>query len=192
MKQILLIRHATTDLAGKLCGHIDPPLNSIGHSQAADLASKLRDFNTNRIYSSDLLRSIQTAEQFATPRGLAVLRWPDLREISFGAWEGFRWADIQAQSSFAMPAFESSFEHAPGGERFDHFCLRVTAALKEIANDQHSSEQVIVVTHLGVIRVALTMLARLDTALDTLRLADYCSAYCFAVTGGIWQFLGRL
>ncbi|MDQ1693485.1 MAG: hypothetical protein QOH85_1020, partial [Acidobacteriaceae bacterium] len=33
MTEILLVRHAETDLKGTFCGHSDPPLNDAGRAQ---------------------------------------------------------------------------------------------------------------------------------------------------------------
>lgn len=189
-KHILLIRHATTDLAGTLCGHLDPALNQLGRAQASSLVQTLRDARIERIYSSDLLRSIQTAEPLARARDREVLPIPTLREISFGAWEGLRWADLQAHNGFALGAIESSEARPPGGETIDHFRSRVTHALNEIAFD--CRDLAVVVTHLGVIRTALTLLAGVDPGSDVLRRIEYCSAFQFAITDCIWRFTQRL
>ena len=42
MSELLLIRHAETDMAGTFCGHSDPELNVRGRAQLADLISRLR------------------------------------------------------------------------------------------------------------------------------------------------------
>jgi broad specificity phosphatase PhoE len=188
---LLLIRHATTDLAGKLCGQIDPELNDLGHTQAQALADSLRTTTMHRVYSSDLLRSLQTAEPLARGRDIPILQRPDLREISFGAWEGMRWAAVQAQSGFPIEAIESSPQAAPPeGEPFPRFRDRVIHALNEIALES-SRQTIVAVTHLGVIRVALMALAKIDPASPVLRIA-YCSVHAFEVSNGIWTFTGRV
>lgn len=189
-KCVLLIRHATTDLAGTLCGHLDPALNAVGRLQAENLADTLRELPTDRIYSSDLLRAMQTADAVARPRGLHIMSRPGLREISFGAWEGLRWRELQPALALDS-GIESSWGCPPGGESFERFQVRVADALNEIALDDKPG-MAIVITHLGVIRTALTLLAGTNLSRDETATIDYCSGCRFAVTNGTWAFNGRL
>jgi broad specificity phosphatase PhoE len=134
---------------------------------------------------------LQTAEPLARARGIQVLVKQSLREISFGAWEGMRWADLQAQNGFARLSIESSPTTYPSdGESFSHFRLRTTAALNAIASE-FSLEPTAAVTHLGVIRIALTDLAGIDPASDLLLGIDYCSVHQFQICRGAWHFEGR-
>lgn len=191
-KQLLLIRHAATDLAGKLCGHLDPPLNVAGHAQAVALADSLSAVPIHRVYSSDLLRSVQTASQLARARRIPVLARPGLREMSFGAWEGMRWADLQVRNGLALAAIESSPEASPpDGESFESFRHRVMHALNEMVFES-PHQTTAVVTHLGVIRVALITLAKIDPASDLLRKIDYCRVYRFLIGDGTWTFDAQL
>ena len=190
-QHLLLIRHATTDLAGKLCGHLDPPLNVAGAAQAAALAHLLREVPVDRVYASDLLRAVQTAAPLARMREISVLERRDLREISFGVWEGMSWHDLHAPNSPPLAAIESSNAPPPDGESFHDFHLRVLHALNEIIlQSPHGTTAV--VTHLGVIRDALITLAQINPASDLLRRIDYCSVHRVLVSEGTWKFDGRL
>ena len=189
-QHLLLIRHAATDLAGKLCGHLDPPLNVAGAAQAASLAHLLRAVPVDRIYTSDLLRAVQTAAPLAHMRGIPVLERRDLREISFGAWEGMSWHDLHAPNSPPL-GIESSNAPPPGGESFHDFHLRVLHALNEITL-QSPDGTTAVITHLGVIRDALITLAQINPASDLLRRIEYCSVHRVLVSEGTWKFDGRL
>lgn len=190
-QQLLLIRHATTDLAGKLCGHLDPPLNLDGGAQAAALAHLLRAVPVDRVYASDLRRAVQTAVPLAHMRGISVLERRDLREISFGAWEGMRWHDLYPRNNLPLAAFESSNVFPPDGESFHDFHHRVLHALNEIILPS-PYRTTAVVTHLGVIRIALIALAQINPASDLLRRIEYCSVHRFLVSEGTWKFDGRL
>jgi alpha-ribazole phosphatase len=191
-KQVLLIRHATTDLAGTLCGQINPPLNDAGCVQAETLADSLRTRPVDLVYTSDLLRAVQTAERLVRDRRIPVLQRADLREIAFGTLEGMRWAEVQAHLGFAIEAIESSPDMCPpGGELFTNFQKRVIRGLDEIALDS-SQGTTAVVTHLGVIRIAFTSFAKIDPSCELLRTIDYCSAHQFNISDGAWEFGGRL
>lgn len=192
LKQVILIRHATTDLAGTLCGHLDPPLNDAGRKQTAALVASLKNLRVDRLYASDLLRSVQTAEALAYSRGISILEKQNLREISFGAWEGMRWADLQTQISAAPLGVESSPEICPPqGETFNCFCRRVKSSLDEIASE-FPEETTAIVTHLGAIRIAFTELAGIDPASDLLGEIGYGSAHHFEASPEAWCFVRRL
>ena len=64
---LILIRHGETDWnrIGRCQGVADIVLNENGKKQARDLAHSLRDHNIKAIYSSDLKRARETAEQSA-------------------------------------------------------------------------------------------------------------------------------
>src|ERR1700729_1710871 len=95
-KELLLIRHGATDMSGTLCGHIDPPLNAVGWRQSSNLACLLRHHDIRMLYASDLLRAVQTAEVLKETLQLGVVVRADLREISFGEWEGRSWSELKA------------------------------------------------------------------------------------------------
>jgi broad specificity phosphatase PhoE len=191
MKQMFLVRHAITDLAGKLCGHLDPPLNEVGRAQAASLAMVLRNLAVDRLYASDLRRCIETAEPLAHTLRISLFLKQNLREISFGAWEGMRWADVTARNAPLRNGIESSPELCPpGGERFNDFSVRVKGCLDEIATE-HPEQTVAVVTHLGVIRTALIELAGMDPASELLNEIGYCSVHLCEISGDSWRLIKR-
>jgi 2,3-bisphosphoglycerate-dependent phosphoglycerate mutase len=67
--KLFLIRHGQTDwnLAGKLQGHADIPLNATGKEQAQKVAQFLRkkQISLQALYSSDLQRAHQTAQEIS-------------------------------------------------------------------------------------------------------------------------------
>jgi broad specificity phosphatase PhoE len=81
---------------------------------------------------------------------------PELREIYLGEWEGLRTEDIAERYPQAWAGWqeEPNWDLVPGGERAGLFEARVSAALDAIFN-RHEQGEVLVVTHGGVIQVAL-------------------------------------
>lgn len=181
LKQIILIRHGATDLGGMLCGHIDPPLSEVGRAQSAALVHRLRHEKIEHLYTSDLLRARQTAEAISHAYRIPAVCRNDLREISFGVWEGLRWTDVQPRGA-QYPALG-----APSGETWREFSARVLPALRQIASGFKASHQIAVVTHLGVIRTALTELANIEPHAELLRQICYCSAHRFDVDDRGWN-----
>ena len=104
---IYYIRHGETDwnVAGRLQGRRDVPLNARGRSQAVHCGDILRGlFARDRrdpaevdYVSSPLQRACQTMELMRPALGLAVQGYrvePQLAEIAFGDWEGFTIAQL--------------------------------------------------------------------------------------------------
>jgi len=79
-----------------------------------------------------------------------------LREIYLGEWEGLRTDEIAARypEAWARWVEEPDWNIVPGGEREAEFDARVGQAIDQILA-QHSRGDVLVVTHGGVIQVAL-------------------------------------
>jgi alpha-ribazole phosphatase len=95
MKELLLIRHAETDMAGTFCGHSDPEINSRGQDQISDLIKKLAGEKIGLVCTSDLRRAVTTAKAIATYFNVDCQAHPALREINFGRWEGLAWREIE-------------------------------------------------------------------------------------------------
>lgn len=190
--QLFLIRHGTTDMAGTLCGHADPPLNAAGRCEARAVVGLLRQCNIRQLYVSDLLRSIQTAEYLTDSLSIPMIVMPELREIAFGEWEGRRWSDLKRTEVVSdLKSFESSSDViAPGGEGFLAFQERTAAALRHIAScsGRHSTA---VVTHMGVIRVAMRYLAMVDDA-DLPRPIHPCGVYRFVVRNSALTYIEEI
>ncbi len=190
-KHCLLIRHATTDMAGTLCGQIDPPLNTSGKEQAAALGRLLRLCSVQRLYASDLRRAVETALPLAALWNIPILERADLREISFGLWEGKSWAEIR-DSGRDITAMETLPEFAaPEGETFACFRNRILQALEQIIDDS-GRDTVAIVAHLGVLRVILSEVASKHPDWDPKRRIDYCAVYRFRVTGRSMELIGEL
>ena len=96
MINIYLIRHGQTDwnVAGKIQGKTDIPLNETGRRQAVCLAKGMAKRPVVQIFSSDLLRARETAGAIGDSQHVAVETLPGLEEIGFGKWEGMTLEEI--------------------------------------------------------------------------------------------------
>ena len=68
MTELILIRHGETDWNRELRfqGHLDVPLNTVGHEQAKRLGVRLSGEVVQHLVCSDLLRTRQTAQPLVT------------------------------------------------------------------------------------------------------------------------------
>lgn len=149
---LILIRHGETDWNRQLRfqGHIDVPLNDMGHEQARRLGLRMKSETVHHIICSDLLRTQQTTAPAAQQLGLPVQTTVSLREQNFGVVEGMRAEEIQAQHPRAWEQWlQFKADHGmPGGESTREFHARAMAALSSIAHE-HPGRTVLVVTHGG-------------------------------------------
>jgi len=152
MMELWLVRHGQSDWnsRGRWQGQAShaPGLTDIGRAQALAVREQLKGAHYSAIYSSDLLRSRQTAELLAEPLGLTVTVEPRLREMNFGAWEGMLLDEIKAQypGELAERERNPSRARAPNGESPREVEERVIPAVNEIAN-KHRGGSILIVSH---------------------------------------------
>ncbi|MET0540869.1 MAG: histidine phosphatase family protein [Variovorax sp.] len=153
--ELILIRHGETDWNRELRfqGHVDVPLNDMGHEQARRLGLRLAGEPIQQVISSDLMRAQQTATPAAQQLGLQIVTTTGLREQHFGVAEGLRSEEIQARHPRAWEdwlLFREEHPAMPEGESPRDFHARIVEALGRIAT-AHTGQNVLVVTHGGVL-----------------------------------------
>jgi alpha-ribazole phosphatase/probable phosphoglycerate mutase len=184
---IVLVRHAHNGMAGRFCGHSDPPLSSEGREQAARSADSLAHRPLTHIFSSDLLRCRETAAFVVARARLPVELLPELREMRFGEWEGLTWDEItQRDAAYARRWIEEyPWLPAPGGEEFGDFRKRVQTALHELAGVIPGGHAA-VVTHSGVIRTFLLDVLQLPVSELAALSVEYASCTEIHLRAGRW------
>jgi broad specificity phosphatase PhoE len=175
---LFFIRHAETEQAGRFCGHLDPPINEKGRRQIEQLLESLKDEIIHAAYSSDLARSICTAQAVGTAFGLSPVVLPDLREIGFGEWEGMSWQEIESRYPDYARRWSEKYPTlpAPGGEEFTSFQSRVLRRVEAIVAEA-GPENAAVITHAGVMRVVLRSLCGFDEEQAWERTRNYCAVF---------------
>lgn len=176
MTQLLLIRHAETDMAGRFCGHSDPELNARGHRQTVDLLTSLSPYSVRRVYSSDLQRARQTAEVIATHFRAQLHLRPGLREIYFGLWESLSWNEIETRHPLQAKIWAENYPNssAPEGESSQEFEERVRAEFTFLLREA-AANPIGVITHGGFIRVALARYCKMSEEEAWIKSKDYAS-----------------
>jgi 2,3-bisphosphoglycerate-dependent phosphoglycerate mutase len=155
---LLLVRHgqSTWNHEHRIQGQSDPPLSDEGRRQAARLGRRLAGRPFAGLYSSDLARAVETSSLIGKAVGIEPSMMSKLREIHLGEWEGLRTEELAVRfpRAWARWTEEPDWDVVPGGEGSAAFEARVGAALDSIFN-QHLDGDVLVVTHGGVIQIAL-------------------------------------
>jgi probable phosphoglycerate mutase len=174
--RLLLIRHgeSTWNRLHRIQGQLDPPLSEEGREQASRLARRLAGRKLEALYASDLTRAMETAAPVAGATGLSIHPVPELREIFLGEWEGLHNAELAEKypEQWARWREAPSWDVIPGGEGAEAFESRVAAALASIS-EQHPRGDTVVVTHGGVIQVALhSVVGRPSSGLFPFRISN--------------------
>lgn len=160
MTKIILVRHGQThwNVEMKYQGQTDIELTEKGLQQARMVADRLASEPVSAVYSSDLSRAFVTAKIIAQKHDLSVIAMPELREISFGDWEGLTYTNINSGWPQIMEKLFTCPNEViiPGGESFHQLKERASQALKKIYIS-HPDQTVVVVSHGGTIRTLICM-----------------------------------
>ena len=151
--RLIAVRHGETawNVQSRLQGQLDVPLNDQGREQARRAARALADSQPDVVVSSDLSRARETAQAIASFNQCPLLLDADLRERSFGSFQGMthlevaeKWPEQSARWKSRDPDF------SPGdGESLRVFYARCVEATLRIA-EAHAGRTVVVVAHGGV------------------------------------------
>ncbi len=152
---LCLVRHGETtwNAERRLQGHLDIPLNEHGRNQARATAAILKGERFDAIYTSDLVRAVETARNIAGD--IAPVALQALRERHYGGFQGMTYEEAKRSLPEAYAAFETrnpSFEFPGGGESLLAFRRRVEGAMQSLAH-RHAGQRVLVVTHGGVLDI---------------------------------------
>ncbi len=152
------MRHgeSTWNREHRIQGQLDPPLSEHGRAQAELVARRLAARPPEAIYTSDLKRALETAAPIGALTGVPVQPMAELREIFLGEWEGLHTTELAERFPDAWAAWtgEPNWDVVPGGEGAAAFEARIGAALDAVMH-RHPHGDAIVVTHGGVIQIAL-------------------------------------
>jgi broad specificity phosphatase PhoE len=164
-RQLFLVRHGQTvdNIAGIAQGWNDSALSDLGREQVQRLAERLAAMKPTALYSSTLGRALATAEAIAAATGLEIRQLDDLREMSYGGWEGRSFLEVRRDDEPAYQRWINDERAAcPEGESHADVRRRLERAFGQI-----NSDRPVVVTHGTAIRIAATAL--LDVPVMTSR-----------------------
>lgn len=134
--KIYLIRHGQTDwnLAGKIQGSTDIPLNDTGKEQARALAKGMESRPVTQIFSSTLQRAVTTAAAIGQSQKVDVDIIRGLEEVGFGCWEGMSWPEIQEKypEEYRKWCMNPIDVAPPGGESQRDIYLRCAQVVEGI------------------------------------------------------------
>ncbi len=162
---IFLVRHGRTraNEEGRFAGRTDEPLLEKGRKQAQKAAEALLDKGISAIYTSPVLRTVETASIMANILGCPVLKEPSFSEISIPLWDGKLKTELLEDNSSGYQQWKENPKgfNIPGGETLYQVTQRAVDAIERISR-RHQGQNIAVVTHLVVLRCLILFFTERD------------------------------
>jgi probable phosphoglycerate mutase len=194
--RLIFLRHGETayNAENRLQGQRDIPLNARGREQARAVGQTLgarigseidRLEAAGAFIASPLERARETMDIARDAMGLPPSRYrldPVLKEISFGAWEGLTWPEIEARDPKGVGTRRKdkwSFV-PPRGESYAMLAARLSSWLDGLVGDAF------VVSHGGVARALMALIAGVAPAKAADAPIAQGRALCFENGGCHW------
>ena len=176
MTTLYLIRHAEAEgnAQGIFQGRCDLPLNERGREQVQFLAERCRSLPFEEIYSSPLVRAVETAKGANRYHHLPIILDEGLLEINAGRMDGRPWRTMRKEFPEQMHFWEKDFSHfqAPDGESIRDVYERMQQAILDIVRC-NEGKSIAIVGHACALRCFLCFAKGLPlqeiTKLSTLR-----------------------
>ncbi len=150
MTRLYLIRHGETqwNAESRAQGLKNVQLTEEGIYQAKCLAHRMRNYKIDVIYSSDLDRAYKTAKIIGETLGLEVNILNNLREMSFGKWEGLTMDEIRSQYNDHYTIWRNVPHQAtiPDGETLLDVQKRGLKAVHQII-EKHENQNILIASH---------------------------------------------
>jgi broad specificity phosphatase PhoE len=191
MTRILLIRHGSTDLLGRVLYGRMPGvhLNEEGCRQARATGEALKArYTMDAVVSSPLERATETARLIADPQNLDISTDEGLNELECGTWVGKEFSELRQCEEWQRFNQLRSLARAPGGESLIDVQARAWKSLETI-QAHHQDGTVGVITHGDVIRSLLLLL--LGMPLDHILRLEVAPASVSEIVLGLGEPLVR-
>jgi len=163
--KMFFLRHGETlySRTGGYCGSIDPDLTPEGQRMAQAFAQAYHTNPWQCIYTSPMRRTLQTVAPLAQALGLDTVKADGLKELDYGAWEGKTTQQVQAEypQDYQHWLTEPAWNPPTGGESGVQVANRAMEVLRLI-QAQHTSGNILVVSHKATIRLMLCSLLGID------------------------------
>jgi len=149
--EIYIIRHGETiwNKDGVVQGHMNSILSEKGIKQAKSVAERLKKYHFDVIYSSDLIRAMDTANYINEYHNKVIIVDETLRERSLGVLEGKAWPVIKKDHVKAANVFfdGKNDEQIPGGgESKIQFANRIKSFMDRLII-QEEGKRILIITH---------------------------------------------
>lgn len=177
--RVIFVRHGMTDFPKNriYCDdREDPVLNDQGRHQAAWAARVLASEAIDGLFCSPMQRTLATAQAIQETTGVDPVAHAGLRERRFGVWDGLYFNEIEQRypKEYAEWKANPALYNPRDGESIHELQRRVQATVDEFIA-RRPGKTLVVVTHVGPIRVAVCTAIGLPVEGYRQLTVDYCS-----------------
>ena len=163
--KIYLLRHGETETSqqGNFCGTLDIDLTPAGYQMAEDFANTYKELPWAAVFSSPLKRALATAKIICQRRGIAIEIREELREISYGKWEGKMPETVNREfhDDYVRWLADPGWNAPNEGEKGIDIARRCGQVLAEIERI-YPTGNVLLLSHKSTIRIMLCSLLGID------------------------------
>ena len=187
--QIVFVRHgqSTANAEGRWQGQLDYELSEEGRKQSELLRDRFLSeaFLPNFVYSSPLIRALETAE-IALPDA-NLIQIDDLKEGGAGIFEGKNMDEIHAEYPEIALEFRrtKNFNSVPGAESRYDFRKRAEKVVDFLIKGHDKNEKIAVFTHSGFLMFIVAVIIGTNR-IWTLRIPN-TSIFDFRIDPGSWD-----
>jgi broad specificity phosphatase PhoE len=195
-KQLVLMRHGETvgESSIRLYGATDVELAPVGEAQMIASSRSMIGWRFDAVFSSPLRRARRSTEVVLASiehSPIEIEEVAGFREIDFGAWEGWTWAEIRERDpeNLARWGSEGGSFQFPGGDVRGEFVERVQLAIGPTIEARFAAgaRSILVVAHKGVVKaIAARLLGQPALELEgfDLELGELRRLHC---PSGTWK-----
>ena len=159
MASVILVRHSrsTANTAGVLAGQAPGiSLDETGFTQAQGLTARIGDVLISRVISSPLQRCIETISPWHEKYGKKEIEIDNnFIESDYGSWTGEKLSELAKEPLWKSVQKSPSTVTFPEGESFQAMFKRVSIGLDSIIDKLAENDNVIVVSHGDIIKLAI-------------------------------------
>ena len=149
--EIKLVRHCETEWnrLEKCQGVSDIRLNANGIYQSNLLKECFSNLNIDLIFSSDLLRAIQTSEAINNSSTRNIEKSKKLREMDQGDFEGLTFSFLRENHGDDLKSWRENPKdfRIPNGETLGEVQSRMINFIEDVVNNFHKLKNIVIVSH---------------------------------------------
>lgn len=156
---VYLVRHgqSLSNIKNTFTGQLNAELSELGFEQAKRVFSYFKNIKVDRVYSSDLIRAVDTVKPIADDRNLQVETFKELREIDGGKWHDIEFDKIVNYYKEDMTRWVNDLKNArcTGGESVAELGARVYDKVEQLSK-KNLGKTIIIGTHATPVRAMIS------------------------------------
>ena len=148
--RLIIVRHTQTigNLEKRLTGRCDYEITQEGENLINKLTNQLSNIKFDKVYASTSGRAIKTVEPLAKLNNVEVILEPDLCEMYFGIYDGWKWDDVNKINPKIKEIQNeiNEIEGIPEQETMKETEIRMTNIIKKISTE-NLGQTVLICSH---------------------------------------------